>query len=59
MKDSFFSIACHFVLSIRFLSGFDENFNDRGSSDYELMTIDTIINGKVIQWFNDFEAMFS
>lgn len=25
---------------------FDENFNDCGSTDYELMTIDTIINGK-------------
>ncbi|XP_065063536.1 glutamate--cysteine ligase catalytic subunit-like [Rhopilema esculentum] len=25
---------------------FDENFNDCGNSDYELMSIDTIINGK-------------
>ena len=39
---------------LKFLLGFDENFNDCGSTDYELMTIDTIINGKVINRFLQF-----
>lgn len=33
--------------------GFDENFNDCGSNDYELMSINTIINGKVSTGYPD------